>query len=103
MLTMNLETAQRAGALRSAGLPFKFIEERVEIYVDHDKGTLKWLLNDAAAMEACGRVGEAISVEETFQELPAPRLAIRSLSLDLGAAIQSAASVWISAVSLGAA
>ena len=64
LMRMNLEVAQRVGALRSAGLPVAFTTAQAEIHVDHDKGKLIWLLNDAA-LEACRRLGEDMRVEES--------------------------------------
>jgi len=89
LMRINLEVAQRVGALRSAGLPVAFTTAQAEIYVDHDKGKLIWLLNDAA-IEACRRVGEDMKVEASFGELPKPPKGHLTRSLLVSAPLYSA-------------
>ncbi len=88
LMKMNLEVAQRIGSLRSAGLPVNFTTAQAEIYVDHDKGKLIWLLNDAA-VEACRRLGEHMLAEATFDELPNPPRGLLARSMLLRAPLYS--------------
>ena len=71
ILKANVELAARVGTLRSTGLAITLREDQIEIYVDHERGRLVWLLNDAA-LEACRRTGEKVTVEGESVELPPP-------------------------------